>query len=210
MPARGNELTFKVLAGVLRLATKYLAQDLRRRLIDLLSVAYPTTYKGCMGAGESMWGNEDVHPNRVLMLFQECAVPELLPFAFLQVSRRGMESIFDTGKGVQLSHDTLRIASVGLTRLQQDIHEATRLAYSPSPLCKTPSGRNAALVDGTYRMRDVLEENIDLWTFFDEINTSRCCMVCDEHMRAVADNFMVEVWDMLPDMFELEAYARDE
>ncbi|KAJ3709681.1 hypothetical protein C8R42DRAFT_729940 [Lentinula raphanica] len=96
---------FRVVSGVLRLATKYLVDSLRDKAIAHLSIAWPSTLKGwdaredLARAYEIETGTSGARlypsPLAVINLAREVDAPTLLPSAFFDLSRYTYSQIFD-------------------------------------------------------------------------------------------------------------------
>ncbi|EJD07217.1 uncharacterized protein FOMMEDRAFT_24647 [Fomitiporia mediterranea MF3/22] len=98
---------FRVVSGILRLASKYEIDGLRSRALEHLSVAWPATLKG-WDAREEFLGNAGgsveeprFYPNpvEVINLAREVNAPNLLPSAFYDLSRYPLEHIFQNSQG---------------------------------------------------------------------------------------------------------------
>ncbi|KAJ3985974.1 hypothetical protein F5890DRAFT_1408273 [Lentinula detonsa] len=96
---------FRVVSGVLRLATKYLVDHLREKAIAHLNIAWPSTLKGwdaredLARAYEIETGTSGARlypsPLAVINLAREVDVLTLLPSAFFDLSRYTYSQIFD-------------------------------------------------------------------------------------------------------------------
>ncbi|KAJ7588133.1 hypothetical protein C8J56DRAFT_1164754 [Mycena floridula] len=100
-----NQDDFRVVSGVLRLATKYIIDSLRDKAIAHLSIAWPSTLKGWEAredigrtyemTTETSSGHFYPSPIEVITLAQEVDVPILLPAAFYDLSRYSFSQIFE-------------------------------------------------------------------------------------------------------------------
>ncbi|KAF9077919.1 hypothetical protein BDP27DRAFT_1207497 [Rhodocollybia butyracea] len=96
---------FRVVSGVLRLATKYLVDSLREKAIAHLGIAWPSTLKGwdtredLARAYEMETGTSGARlypsPLAVINLAREVDAPTLLPSAFFDLSRYTFPQIFE-------------------------------------------------------------------------------------------------------------------
>ncbi|EKM50333.1 uncharacterized protein PHACADRAFT_214031 [Phanerochaete carnosa HHB-10118-sp] len=99
---------FRVVSGILRLATKYLIDTLRTRALDHLAIAWPTSLKGwdtredIARVFESETGQPRglryPSPIDIITLAQEVYAPSLLPAGFYDLSRYHFSQIFDPGQ----------------------------------------------------------------------------------------------------------------
>ncbi|KAL4066074.1 hypothetical protein J3A83DRAFT_4262587 [Scleroderma citrinum] len=96
---------FRVVSGILRLATKYLVDSLRDKALSHLALAWPNTLKG-WDAREDIARAEELEagssairtypsPIAVINLAREVNAPALLPSAFYDLSRYHFAQIFD-------------------------------------------------------------------------------------------------------------------
>jgi hypothetical protein len=91
--------TAYLVAGPLKLATKYQVDDLRARIITQLELDWPTTldswekredYMQKNRSGDDSASDIRAHPEPVIRLALECDVPSVLPMAFYDLSRKGV------------------------------------------------------------------------------------------------------------------------
>ncbi|EKM81853.1 hypothetical protein AGABI1DRAFT_112088, partial [Agaricus bisporus var. burnettii JB137-S8] len=97
---------FRVVSGILRLATKYLFEVLRSAALAHLSTAWPPTLKGWESREDLMQTYELNHPHKprlfphpflIINLAREIEAPQLLPAAFYDISRYSYAQIFEPG-----------------------------------------------------------------------------------------------------------------
>ncbi|KAI3619860.1 hypothetical protein WG66_002770 [Moniliophthora roreri] len=96
---------FRIVSGILRLATKYLIDSLREKAIAHLSIAWPSTLKGWDAReevahafemeNESRCGRLYPSPIAVINLVRQVDAPSLLPAAFYDLSRYSCSQIFE-------------------------------------------------------------------------------------------------------------------
>ncbi|KAJ3554525.1 hypothetical protein NM688_g3063 [Phlebia brevispora] len=128
-PSFGNNdrADFQILSGVLRLSTKYAVDDLRRKTIEHLSVAWPSTLKGWDAREEAARTSEaeSAIPRRqrypspiaVINLARKVDAPSLLAAAFYELSRYHFSEIFGPGQHAALRSDTEVLSPTDLQRL---------------------------------------------------------------------------------------------
>ncbi|KAF8159657.1 hypothetical protein B0H34DRAFT_704340 [Crassisporium funariophilum] len=97
---------FRVVSGILRLATKYLIDSLRAKAIAHLSIAWPSDLKAWdiredlsrsfENEGSSRNAHRYPHPFSVIHLAREVDVLALLPSAFYDLSRYSFAQIFES------------------------------------------------------------------------------------------------------------------
>ncbi|THH11326.1 hypothetical protein EW145_g721 [Phellinidium pouzarii] len=94
---------FRVVSGILRLASKYMIDSLRCAALSHLSKAWPSTLKGwdareeVLGDCYSFTEEPRFYPNpvEVITLAREVNAPSLLPSAFYDLSRYALSDIFE-------------------------------------------------------------------------------------------------------------------
>ncbi|KAG5653415.1 hypothetical protein H0H81_000702 [Sphagnurus paluster] len=103
---------FRVVSGVLRLATKYIVESLRAKALDHLSAAWPSDLK-TWDAREDLARSYETdltsgsrpleypHPIAVINLSREVDAPSLLPAAFYDLSRYPFSHIFEPAEEEQ-------------------------------------------------------------------------------------------------------------
>lgn len=128
-PAFGNNdpVDFRVVSGILRLATKYLVDSLRSKAIGHLSEAWPSTLKGWDAREDAARASElqnglganGIYPSpiSVINLAREVDAPSLLPSAFYDLSRYHYSQIFDPDNGVDCLHPYLPLSGQDMQRL---------------------------------------------------------------------------------------------
>ncbi|KAG2011749.1 hypothetical protein CC2G_011832 [Coprinopsis cinerea AmutBmut pab1-1] len=100
-----DEKDFRAVAGILRLATKYIIDELREMALNHLSIAWPTTLKA-WDLREDLARSYEIdatipsarlypHPFEVINLAREVEAPSLLPAAFYDLSRYSFSQIFE-------------------------------------------------------------------------------------------------------------------
>ncbi|KAH6915867.1 hypothetical protein BKA70DRAFT_472051 [Coprinopsis sp. MPI-PUGE-AT-0042] len=158
-----NDADFRTVAGILRLATKYIIDELREMALAHLRLAWPSTLKAWdLREDQARTQEIDVgipainfypHPFEVITLAREVNAPELLPAAFYDLSRYSFSQIFEAQEeeplyrspeepSVTLSPADLQRLCVGKEQTQQmitsliqamGIGHPIRLAQSHSP-----------------------------------------------------------------------------
>ncbi|KAJ7145571.1 hypothetical protein C8R44DRAFT_655521, partial [Mycena epipterygia] len=105
-------ITFDILAGALRISTKYEIADLRHWAVAELTSRWPVDVL-------NMRLNALPHAAEAIALAQECTVPEILPAAFYALSVQKFHSSADGGRShIVLSPTDLRRLIAGHEALQ--------------------------------------------------------------------------------------------
>ncbi|OBZ65239.1 hypothetical protein A0H81_14734 [Grifola frondosa] len=176
---------FRLVSGVMRLATKYLIDSLRKRALAHLSIPWPSTLKG-WDAREDIArayeaertahrGHRYPSPIDVINLAREVDAPELLPAAFYDLSRYHCSQIFEPGPDEPLSGSTeLSLADTRRLALGKEVsqHAVTALiqgmgqgapqgsprhASSSTTLRQRPRGSGQICVSAAACRKDFLE-----------------------------------------------------
>ncbi|KAG1732482.1 hypothetical protein EDB19DRAFT_1929180 [Suillus lakei] len=124
---KNDPVDFRMVSGILRLATKYLVDSLRTKALVHLNRAWPNSLKGWdaredlsradeMQSGPGM-SNIYPSPADVVILAREVNAPSLLPSAFYDLSRYHYTQIFeqDDESGPSIAH--LPLSTADLQRL---------------------------------------------------------------------------------------------
>ncbi|KAL0953708.1 hypothetical protein HGRIS_004901 [Hohenbuehelia grisea] len=106
---------YRIVSGILRLATKYIIDNLRNKAIAHLSIVWPTTLKAwdtredLARAYEVRTGGRRLYPSPqdVICLAREVDAPILLPSAFYDLSRFSFTQIFEPGEDEVLHQSRL-------------------------------------------------------------------------------------------------------
>ncbi|KAG1815401.1 hypothetical protein EV424DRAFT_1628024, partial [Suillus variegatus] len=124
---KNDPTDFRIVSGILRLATKYLVDSLRTKALVHLSKAWPTSLKGWdaredltradeMQSGPGM-SNIYPSPADVIILAREVNAPSLLPSAFYDLSRYHYTQLFEQDDESGPSIAQLPLSNADLQRL---------------------------------------------------------------------------------------------
>lgn len=124
---KNDPTDFRMVSGILRLATKYLVDSLRTKALVHLSKAWPTSLKGWdaredltradeMQSGPGM-SNIYPSPADVIILAREVNAPSLLPSAFYDLSRYHYTQLFEQDDESGPSIAQLPLSNADLQRL---------------------------------------------------------------------------------------------
>ena len=210
----GKETEFAVVAGVLRLSTKYDVPHLRQRAITHLTTAYPTSLKG--------WDNRSTArtipatpyvPFAVLELARATDVDCVLPSAMYCCCTCSVRDILDgvmwAGSRLHMhpaDKRTCTIARQNLLTVKANTISAF-LMPCDVPACKTHDACNAGRLKGVFANTD--DEFCDpLWDRFDWASFAR--VVCASCLAASKDSYekaRSELWADLPRIFDLRSWS---
>ncbi|THH19822.1 hypothetical protein EW146_g1429 [Bondarzewia mesenterica] len=128
---------FRIVAGILRLSTKYMIDTLRAKAIAHLSIAWPTTLKGWDAREDKARAYELEHtpgclhlypsPIAVINLARQVNSSTLLPSAFYDLSRYTFSQIFESPED-----DTSRFRPFSPTLTSPHATPAPRLHPTPA------------------------------------------------------------------------------
>lgn len=124
---KNDSADFRMVSGILRLATKYLVDSLRTKALVHLSRAWPTSLKGWdaredLARADEMQsgpGMSTVYPSPadVVILAREVNAPSLLPSAFYDLSRYHYTQLFEQDDENGNSITDLPLSNADLQRL---------------------------------------------------------------------------------------------
>ncbi|TFY79928.1 hypothetical protein EWM64_g4089 [Hericium alpestre] len=166
-----SKMSFDIMNSLLKLSTKYLFEELRADLIDLLVIMFPSERKDYTS----------IPPPNVSRIHLDCIlavefgvtynIPEILPVACYEVAMLGMDVLFDTagslltlpnGHPMELSHSALRTCVVFLDRwhgIAQEALHPDRLKWclwAPFPdncqSCGGPCEHERQIIEAHYRL----------------------------------------------------------
>jgi hypothetical protein len=210
----GVETPFAIVAGILRLSSKYDVAILRRRAITHLISTYPTTIDG--------WNNRNISrtipatpyvPFAVLDLARATDVESVLPAAMYCCCTCSVQEIIDgvTWNGAHLDihpadKRTCTIARQSL--LTAKMHTiASFLQPSDVPGCKTRDACNTGRLKGLFSNTD--DEYCDpLWDRFDWDSFAHLvCADCLAASKSRHEKARAELWADLPRIFNLRDWS---
>jgi hypothetical protein len=205
---RGLETEFRIVAGILRVSTKYDVQYLRQRAISFLTEAYPSTLDAWdrRELTRKISGIEHT-PFAALQLVEEFGISQALPAVLYCCSMRPIDEILD-GSRVEIgtaNRRTCLIAKQKLEEAQRKRVFAFLGAYQVTA-CSNPSTCNTRRLEWSARMG--LNPK-PLARTFDWINFSiYVCRNCLTFSRASFDEARQKLWEELPGFFNLPSWTQ--
>ncbi|KAJ6556038.1 hypothetical protein B0H19DRAFT_1151814 [Mycena capillaripes] len=206
--------TFDIVAGVLRLSTKYDVEYLRRRALLHLSAALPASlvqYDLC--TVQSPFDSSDCIFS-LLLLVHDLGLTWALPMAMYNVACSGLENIIDgllfNGTRVHLPQSLLRAVLLGRSALTvSQHHDVFRFLRSlPSADCLTPGDcqfKSRLALNG-FTKRDIVNPfewmKPASWTALRTRVCAPCYLAAETEHRAATQ----KVWDELPAAFKLDPW----
>lgn len=203
------ETTLTFVQGILRLSTKYIIRYLRQRCISLLLTKFPSTLDD--------YTSKTVAPKRdkykpdnlmcAITLARQNNVLEILPYAFYCIARLSHKRILKE-RPTDISWKDKTLALVGRERLQwaqTSLSHVFLLNFQRAPLCQSPL---CAIARGPHTEWHVLDcmkspnplRPYDTWDYLN------VCSDCVTYCKIRHSKGRQEVWDRLPDLFELPTW----
>lgn len=224
-----DEVTsFNVLAGLLRLSTKYRVKYLRDRVLRHLSTVCPDTLQDYLARTEKetlVQGENSADFNvDLIILANECLSQQLLPFSFYWAAIYKLDMDFrsyppdenweETSGYDRLPYADLARISYGAQRLQRAMNRRIGRSFqeTPSHLCLDPVARATArkltLEDEIWSEWKQLGEVFDpnLVTNIGDL-VDGLCAACNDHMENAVENERREIWEELPSYFDLQDWT---
>ena len=200
-------LTF--IEGILRLSTKYIIRYLRQRCISLLLTKFPSTLEEY--TSKSSIPNRDKYKSdsvmRAITLAQQNNVLEILPYAFYCIARLPHKRILKN-RPMDISWKDKAYTLVGRERLQwaqTSLSHVFLLNFQRAPACQSPLCAVARGPHVEWHILDCMKSPNPLRAYdsWDNLNVcSDCVAYCKiRHLKG-----RQEVWDRLPDLFELATW----
>lgn len=213
---------FRVLAGVLRLSTKYDARHLRRKSIEWVTRIFPSTLAGWDGDGTP---NNNLQQQRTYLnsataieLGRECNVPIILPSAYYCCAVSPITFILDgplDGKlRKELDWHDKRLCLKARPKLEQRAKmQVLKFLYSPSGAnCKSPRDCNHIRISVSGLVNEYFsKDDHDTWSplsqriqaivraYKDGSSCAACCQIAVDGSTAER----TKCWSDLPGFFEL-------
>ena len=216
---------FEVIAGVLRVSTKYAVQSLRKRSIQLLSLVYPNTFKEM----QRLWKPGESKPRprdskfdglevRALQLARECRVPILLPFLLYRCCLFptvdiAIGTVYPSDSGGETLDPSDRLRCL---KAKGVLYEQMRSEYTAAFLYRDSTDKAC----GTKRVCDhlrlqilkKLEDSIASYGFCNFLDLQELrwqdvdtlCVHCRHQCYDDFKNAQVRLWDELPNIFGLD------
>jgi hypothetical protein len=199
-------LTF--IQGILRLSTKYIIRYLRQRCISLFLTKFPSTLDGYTlksASNREKYKSDNVM--RAIALARENNVLEVLPYAFYCIARLPHKRILKE-RPMDISWKDKAMTLVGRERLQwaqTSLSHVFLLNFQRAPLCRSSLCAFARGPHSEWHVLDCMKSPNPLQTYdnWDNLNVcSDCVAYCKvRHLKG-----REEVWDRLPDLFELPTW----
>jgi len=200
-------LTF--IQGILRLSTKYIIRYLRQRCISLLLTKFPSTLDGY--TSKSCSSNREKYKSdsvmRAITLAQQNNVLEILPYAFYCIARLPHKRILKE-RPMDISWKDKTLALVGRERLQwaqTSLSHVFLLNFQRAPVCQSSLCAFSRGPHTEWHVLDCMKSPNPLqpWDNWDNLNV---CLDCVAYCKIRHLKGREEVWDRLPDLFELPTW----
>lgn len=200
-------LTF--IQGILRLSTKYIIRYLRQRCISLLLTKFPSTLDGytlkATASNQKKCKSDNVM--RAITLARQNNVLEILPYAFYCIARLPHKRILKE-RPMDISWKDKALTLVGRERLQwaqTSISHVFLLNFQRAPLCQSILCGFARGPHAEWHVLDCMRSPHPLQPY-DTWENLNVCSDCVAYCKIRHLKGRQEVWDRLPDLFELPTW----
>ncbi|KAI0698365.1 hypothetical protein BC835DRAFT_1269081 [Cytidiella melzeri] len=206
---------FPVVAAILRLSTKYMANDLRRQAIQFLTTAFPPDYDAWSKRNETRLLPYFVGETAAMItLCQQTGIRVVLPGVYYAAAKRPLSDVLDDLRSLDLDDTTKQdICSkfiLGRERLRQAEIKSILSFFEPTFTRATcQSGNDTASLQryaGTALVRTADPEPYQDWCMSNPalvgtfINVcANCCVTIEMHIEGAKRN----IWSQLPGLFGL-------
>jgi len=214
---KATETEFPILAGVLRLSTKYNVKNLRQISLTHLTNIYPTTLEAWeqRDATRTISGDEP-SPLAVLQLAKDANVQGILPAVMYRLTTHSVEDIFDgmTWNGTHIDTNetdrrTCLLARQTLITAKRRAIAAFLRSSSDVLSCTTRDPCNSGRLRAVFTNTDSAEECDPLWDHFDwETYASDVCSACLSASKTSYKNARTALWADLPGIFNLPTWVK--
>jgi len=210
LPADANlETVLNFIQGILRLSTKYIIRYLRQRCISLLLTKFPSTLDGytskAVASNREKYKSDNVM--RAITLARQNNVLEILPYAFYCVARLPHKRILKE-RPMDISWKDKASTLVGRERLQwaqTSLSHVFLLNFQRAPLCQSSLCALARGPHAEWHILDCMKSPNPLQAY-DNWNNLNVCSDCVAYCKLRHMKGRQEVWDRLPDLFELPTW----
>ena len=203
-----------VLAGVLRISTKYEATAIRQRCIQVLRISYPTDLSKWFGCtdSESIGSSEDIHLRHfhIANIARETGVLTILPAALLMCCMATLPNIMDglvlpDGYEVGLTPENKRIVLIARQALS---HRARTMSWKRLFSIEDIQGCSkvaACRLERNRKAEWLLSQSGDDWLnpLSSKSYTGTVCTTCRNAIKGALKESRVKIWSELPLIFEL-------
>ena len=197
------------ISGILRLSTKYVIRSLRHRCISLLSSKFPTSFKAYNSkvASNTHERFKSDSVMRVVNLARETDVLQILPYAYYCVARVSCRRML-RHKETDIDWQTKATCLVGRERLrwaEMSLSHSFLLVFHRSPQCQSPLCAHARGPHAEWHVIEAAKSPNPLrqYTRWHQLNV---CVDCVAYCQLQHANGRKEVWDKLPDFFEMPTW----
>jgi hypothetical protein len=214
---KAAEVEFPVLAGVLRLSTKYSVKTFRQIGLAHLTSAYPTTLEAWeqRHSTRTITG-EEPSPFAVLPLARDANVQAILPAVMYTLATRSVEDIFDgvTWEGSHFAvsvsdRRTCLIARQSLITAKRRTISAFLKNSSDVPGCITHDVCNSGRLRAMFTNKDGVDGCDPLWDGFDwDEYASNVCGSCLTFSTTSYKSARMALWAELPVIFGLPSWVK--
>ncbi|KAJ6543027.1 hypothetical protein B0H19DRAFT_1000755 [Mycena capillaripes] len=211
---------FSIVAGVLRLSTKYEVEHLRRRALVHLSSRFPTKLANWDARNDDtapLWNKPswefDVNPSAAISLIDLCRetrAPWVLPIVFYLLGSDYFEDLADILHGVPSLDTSNQISFLKGYVLQRDAaRTVTCFLYDPPAIdgCtsrKRCAGEKLAALNHVRQDCDRFPAiPLGIWTESDWSRLSALCATCLPELRKAHEQARQDLWARIPEMYSL-------
>ncbi|KAJ7663269.1 hypothetical protein DFH06DRAFT_346759 [Mycena polygramma] len=205
--------TPEVLAGVLRLSSKYEVEHLRRRALVHLSSQFPTKLEDWDRFEHEEAESDDLPP--LIELARQSRAPWILPTVFYLLGSEVSHHLPTVLHGDQQLSDADQIFYVLGSSLQREtMRTVMRFLHDPAtvPGCMSIARCTPAKLCALTEVSDDCDNYpgicpLDIWAPADWVRLSALCEVCLPALHALHEQARQNLWDRIPQMYGLPPWA---
>ncbi|EIN09640.1 hypothetical protein PUNSTDRAFT_67037, partial [Punctularia strigosozonata HHB-11173 SS5] len=222
---KGIDMHLDVVAGMLRMATKYIVTDLRKDLIAHMELLYPLSLKEFRATVEDgSHIDDDGHSFVAVQIARESNIPSILPAALYHCCELPVQSLLDgvefSGmlgpRRVRLPASDLRaclLARGKLIKIKAENIDAFLWDDGPSASCRDPQGCSECLrccqdderQNGYFDTCDIFTRR--LRSVYHGTAEGDFCYKCQAAWKRKEEEELERTWRELPAVFGLEDWA---
>ena len=226
---------FFVVASILRLSTKYLMVNLRRKAIEALAEIWANTLKGhdamvlrAISQEDALYSYPYVHPLHVLNLARETDVRVVVPSALYFLSLYPLDDVLraDHPKltapvqcgvpkpSTELSYHDLKGYSLiyqmrvdFMLELSRSLARRKPVCQNTASSCRTAYARLSSRVSRSWVTRTGPIHWMSQTTRWAEVQDIGLCTHCQADYRSYVESTRLELWNRLPLLLNLPSWS---
>jgi hypothetical protein len=215
----GSRTKFPIVAGILRLSTKYVANDLRRQTVDILKTAFPSDFNAWCRRNETRLLPHFVGETAAMLtLCLQTGIRVLLPGVYYAAAKRPLADVLEDLHSLEVDNATRQDICTkfitGREKLRRTEIKTILSFFEPTfarPGCQNANDTTALQrYAGTALVRTADSEPYQDWCMSNPALVGTfiglcpsCCGNIENHIASAR----LKIWEQLPDLFGLPSWS---